>query len=110
MSKDNGLAAVQNDQQLEAGHHSVEGIVPIGSIIHITTVQFAYRGKLVAVTPSWYVLDEVTNVFNAGELKNYYKTMKGSEEEFWGGRIPVERTAVTALWMWNAEDMKKVKK
>lgn len=107
MSKDQGLASVTNDMQMEQGHHSVEGIVPIGATVHITTVQFAYRGKLVAVTPSWYVLDDVTNVFNTGDLKNYYKTQKGSEEEFWGGRIPVERTAVTALWMWAPDDMKK---
>lgn len=106
MAVDRGLANVTNDMQYEQGHHSVEGIVPIGATVHITTVQFAYRGKLVAVTPSWYVLEDVVNVFNTGDLRNYYKTKQGSEEEPWGYRIPVERTAVTAMWMWAPEDSK----
>lgn len=107
--KNHALAAVTSDLEMEQGHHSIEGIVPVGATVHITTVQFAYRGKLVAVTPSWYVLEDVVNVFNTGELGNYYRTMEGSEEEPWGYRIPVERTAVTALWMWNEKDIAKKK-
>lgn len=109
MSFDRGFAAVANDQQLDAGHHDVEGIVPIGSTVHITTVQFAYRGRLVAVTPSWYVLEDAVNVFNTGDLKNYYKTQKGAEEEPWGDkgeRLPVERTATTAIWVWTPKKVK----
>jgi hypothetical protein len=94
MPIDRGQQSVANDIELE------EGLVPIGQIVHITTVQFAYRGKLTLVTPSWYVLENVVNVFNTGDLKTYFKTMKGAEEEAWGARHLIERTAVTALWTW----------
>lgn len=97
MTVDRHLKTVGNDVELAEGH------MPIGSIQHITTVQFAYRGRLVAVTPSWYILEEAVNVFNTGDLKTYYKTKKGSEEEPWSGKfVRVERTAVTACWGWDS--------
>ncbi len=85
------LKTVATDQETE------EGVLPLGQIYHVTTVQFAYRGVLVACTPSYYVLDNATNVFDTGELANYRKNQKGATEEAWG-RVLVERGATTAIW------------
>lgn len=70
--------AVATDQETE------EGVLPLGQAYHVTTVQFAYRGTLVACTPSYYVLDDATNVFDTGELGAYRKSRKGSTEEHHG--------------------------
>lgn len=71
----------------------------LGKVYHISTVQFAYRGTLVAVTPDYYVLRDATNVFDTGPLKAYMtQTFKGSSEEK-SGDVLVERTAVAAIWL-----------
>lgn len=93
MKKDE-KAAVRLDLELE------EGILPIGRMVHLTTVTFAYRGKLVAVTPSFYVLEDAVNVFETGALKDYMKTGKGVQEEALpNARVLVERGANTASWV-----------
>jgi hypothetical protein len=43
--------AVITDGELERGEH------PIGQYVHISTVTHAWRGWLLAVTPSYFVLD-----------------------------------------------------
>ena len=43
--------AVVTDYELEKGEH------PIGSLVHISSVTHAWRGVLIAVTPSYYILD-----------------------------------------------------
>lgn len=83
--------AVATDQETE------EGVLPLGVVYHVTTVQFAYRGVLVACTPSYYVLDDASNVFDTGELARYARSQRGSAEEPWG-RVWVERGATTAIW------------
>lgn len=83
--------AVATDQETE------EGVLPLGLVYHVTTVQFAYRGTLVACTPSYYVLDDASNVFDTGELTAYRKSRRGTTEEPWG-RVLVERGATTAIW------------
>jgi hypothetical protein len=65
--------SVVNDGELERGEH------PIGVKVHISTVTHAWRGTLLEVTPSYYVLDpsqKIALVDSTGKMSDYMKTMK----------------------------------
>ena len=62
------IQAVMTDGELERGEH------PIGKLVHLSTVTHAWRGTLLAVTPSYYVLDSsgpVALVDSTGAVGEY---------------------------------------
>lgn len=75
------LDAVATDGELERNEH------PIGKLVHLATVTHAFRGKLKAVTPSYYILDEAEKfdlVDSTGNFAEYLKDPKaGSAEDFY---------------------------
>jgi hypothetical protein len=97
MKRSDMITEAKNTRAVATDQETEEGVLPLGAVYHITTIQFAYRGKLVAVTPSYYVLEDSVNVFSTGELTAYRKSRLGSTEEPLG-RVLVERGAVTAIW------------
>lgn len=94
MTKELDKRAVGTDLELS------EGVLPIGSLVHITTVTYAYRGKLIAVTPSFYVLENAVLVFETGPLAAYGMAKKTTNEETMGVRKLVERSACVSLDVW----------
>jgi len=69
--------AVISDGEWERNEH------PIGKVVHLSTVTHAFRGTLLAVTPSYYVLDdarEVTLVDSTGAFGEYLGTLTAGRE------------------------------
>ncbi len=69
--------AVVTDGENERGEH------PIGKKVHISTVTHAWRGTLLAVTASYYILDAskpIALVDSTGKMGDYMKTMKAVTE------------------------------
>lgn len=100
MKRADMLTEAKNTRAVATDQETEEGVLPLGVVYHVSTIQFAYRGKLIACTPSYYVLEDATNVFDTGELTAYRKSKRGSTEEPWG-RVLVERGAVTAIWFFD---------
>lgn len=97
MTEDQKTArAIATDLEIE------QGVLPIGEEIHCTTATFAYRGILIAATPSYYVLQDPVLVGNAGSFGDYLskKGFKGEEEseKCEGAQVLIERSANTAIW------------
>jgi len=94
--KDPEVRAVATDYEIERGLYP-----PLGSLIHIVTATYAYRGVLEVVTPSHYVLAPGSAlVFETGPHKDYYATRKGQTEEVSSLRRYVERGACVCLEVW----------
>ncbi len=84
------IKTVTTDAQLE------EGVFPVNELVHIITATYAWRGLLVAVTPSFYVLENAALVYETGDSATYRKSKKGTSEDVMTGRTLVERTACIA--------------
>lgn len=97
MKRADMLTQMKDTKMVATDQETEEGVLPLGEVYHISTVQFAYRGKLVVCTPSYYVLEDASNVFDTGALETYRHTKIGQTEERWG-KVLVERGAVTAIW------------
>lgn len=97
MKRADMLTQMKDTKMVATDQETEEGVLPLGEVYHISTVQFAYRGKLVACTPSYYVLEDASNVFDTGALEAYRRARNGQNEERWG-KVLVERGAVTAIW------------
>jgi hypothetical protein len=83
---------VATDYEAEHGDH------PVGWLVHIVTVTYAYRGVLEDPTPTGYWLREPVKVFDTDELGAYAKTLKGSNEESLGvPRTRIERGCVVEI-------------
>ena len=64
--------SVVTDGEEERGEH------PVGKVCHISTVTHAWRGTLLAVTPSYYVFDpskEIALVDSTGDMGSYFSAM-----------------------------------
>lgn len=64
----NTYNSVTTDYEKERGMH------PLGKLVHISTVTHAWRGILLDVTPSYYILDPDQNVAlvdSTGEIGTY---------------------------------------
>jgi hypothetical protein len=69
----------------------------VGSIVHVTTVTYAYRGKLEAVSEGFFELSDAVLVFETGELKQYRAGFKGTMEEAVAPQIFIACGAVVAV-------------
>lgn len=77
MSSEYAQKAVVTDYELERNEH------PIGKIVHLSTVTHAWRGKLLEVTPSYYVLDSeepVSLVDSTDAIGAYLSKMTAARE------------------------------
>lgn len=69
--------AVVTDGELDHNEH------PIGKLVHLSTVTHAFRGYLLAVTPSYYILDENRPwalVDSTGAMADYTKNMSRASD------------------------------
>lgn len=82
---------VITDNENETGEH------PIGKVVHMSTVTHAFRGRLVCVTASYYILADASIVHDTGAVAAYRKNQRSaseSEEEHIGDGVRVLRSAV----------------
>ena len=85
--------AVITDMESEAGEH------PIGKTVHISTVSHAFRGVLLAATPSYFILEKGCEiVLSTGEVGAYSakKDSHASEAEKVNTEVRLLRSA--AVW------------
>jgi hypothetical protein len=68
--------AVVTDMELENNEH------PIGRVCHLSTVTHAFRGKLRAVTASYYILEKGSHMIGVtGNIEEFSKSPKFKAEE-----------------------------
>lgn len=68
---------VLTDSENERGEH------PVGQVVHLSTVTHAWRGKLLEVTPSYYILDpaaKVALVDSTGKISDYMESPTAGSE------------------------------
>lgn len=98
------INSVITDQELERGEH------PIGKYVHLSSATHAWRGTLLAVTTTYFVLDPdrpVALVDVTGPIGAYLKTgVGGSVEDAFDAKMkpaigkPVVRVPINAVcWM-----------
>jgi hypothetical protein len=92
--EDKAMAAVRTDYEAE------NGLIPVGKLVHIVTVTYAYRGILEQVTPSHYILKDAFEVYETGDLQKYGKEQKGTNENKMFGTTMVERGACVRISVW----------
>ena len=84
-------------------HEEEMSHLPLNRLCHVSTVQFAYRGKLLGATKSHYFVDDAVCVFDTGDLTAYMggpdRKDRGSAEARMGRLVLVERAATTAVWI-----------
>lgn len=79
-------------------------ILPFGEICHITTAQFAYRGKLLCANDTHYYITEPQYVMDMASVKDYTSSEKPKGTEVpMGPMVLVERNATTAIWTLHAK-------
>ncbi len=84
--------AVELDGELERGEH------PIGKTVHLSTVTHAWRGKLLTVTPSYYMLEEgAVMVGNTGDIGAY--DLSNGEEQSEPVKFEVRVLRAAVSWM-----------
>lgn len=85
--------AVANDQEL------AEGVFRIGSKYYIRTPTYAYVGKLVAVTPMVYVLEDSETVFDSGPFKDLFAGNPQTSEKHEGssGECIIDRAGAVLV-------------
>jgi len=99
---DEAMNRVATDYELERAEH------PIGQLVHLSTVTHAWRGRLAAVTPSYYVLDNtapVALVDSTGGIAEYLAAPKAGEtvappKRGSGPTIRIPRGAVAWMVSW----------
>jgi hypothetical protein len=68
MSKAAAARAVANDQEL------AEGVFRLGARYFVRTPTYHYTGRLTAVTPMVFVLEDVATVFESGPFPEFYRS------------------------------------
>lgn len=74
-----------------------KGLLPIGKFVTLETINPIYHGRLVCVTPSYYMLAECSWLGDAGQRAEYEKGALPAEANYMGGTdvapVLIERTA-----------------
>ena len=91
------IRAVATDCEEEHGEYPRPG-----TLVHIVTATYAYRGILERVSPSYYVLAPGSFlVFETGPHAGYFKNQKGTNEEECPVMRRVERGACITIESWS---------
>lgn len=84
---------VANDQEL------AEGVFRLGAKYYVRTPTYAYVGKLVAVTPMVYVLEDSETVFESGTFKDFFsgKAADSQPHEGSSGECVIDRAGAVLV-------------
>ena len=83
--KNNEKKHVAAGLSVEIDHLTERGLLPIGQFVTVETINPIYHGRLIAVTPSYYLLSECSWLGDLGQRAEYEKGTPPVEANFLGG-------------------------
>lgn len=72
-----------------------------GMVVFIRTVTMHHIGRIVDVTPDWFVLDDCSWVADSGRFSDALTTGTLNETERFPDRVWVGRGAIVDVTLWN---------